>query len=187
MRKRRDFDDEDEEPGPRRRRYVEEYEEEDDEPVRRSRPRSSPFDEDDEEEEDVPAIAPEEDLENILDLIDRHRLQLETQTRLLHQLLKRHPDLKAEYEDFLRCGGVTGEDFERYQQGRMRPRLLNHRGNLRLVSKSQPVQLSGVASVSVGVMTPTTRPNDPAGRTGRSCLRAPRKIAASPDLCESDA
>jgi hypothetical protein len=131
MRKRRDFDDEDEdeEPGPRRRRYVEEE--------RRSRPRSRRFDDD--EEEDVPAIASEEDLENILDLIDRHRLQLETQTRLLHALLKRHPDLKAEYEDFLRCGGVTGEDFERYQQGRMRPRLLHHRGHLRLVRTSPPI------------------------------------------------
>jgi hypothetical protein len=82
---------------------------------------------------------PEEELYNLLRDIDRHRVRLQAQTRLLHQLLEHNPDLKAEFEDFLRSGGLSREDFERFQDGTMRPRLLNHRGNLRLVSKSQPL------------------------------------------------
>ena len=87
-----------------------------------------------EEEEREPEYDPENELERILQHLDsfRHRFALEF--RLLNSLLTRHPDLRAQYESFLRSGGISSEDFDRFLEGDMRPRLTPRKGHLRLVS-----------------------------------------------------
>ena len=91
-----------------------------------------------EEEEREPEYDPENELERILHRLDsfRHRFALEF--RLLNSLLTRHQDLRAQYESFLRSGGISSEDFDRFLEGDMRPRLTPRKGHLRLVSNIRP-------------------------------------------------
>ena len=48
------------------------------------------------------------------------------------------PALRAQYESFLRSGGISHEDFERFLDGDMRPRLTPRKGHLRLISNTRP-------------------------------------------------
>jgi hypothetical protein len=94
------------------------------------------YNEDEDEEE--PEYDPEEELEHFLQRLDRFRRQFALEFRLLNSLLTRHPDLRAQYESFLRSGGISHADFERFLDGDMRPRLTPRKGHLRLVSNTRP-------------------------------------------------
>jgi len=80
----------------------------------------------------------EEELKHLLQRLDHYRQQLESERRQLNQLLNRYPELRQQYESFLRSGGISSEDFERFLDGDMRPRLTPRKGHLRLVSNTRP-------------------------------------------------
>src|SRR5262245_8829821 len=113
------------------------------------------FDDDDDDEE-APAISPHEELEHFLQRLDRFRHQFALEFRLLNSLLTRHPDLRAQYESFLRSGGISPEDFERFLDGDMRPRLPPRKGHLRLVSTRPRIVHR------IGIRQPSDPPDDAA-------------------------
>jgi hypothetical protein len=119
------------------RKFDDDDDEEEERPLRRRYLRRRYLDEDEDEEERGPEYDPEEELEQILQRLDRFRRQFALEFRLLHSLLTHHPDLRAQYESFLRSGGISHEDFERFLDGDMRPRLTPRRGHLRLVSNTR--------------------------------------------------
>src|SRR5262249_59318964 len=84
--------------------------------------------------EQGPKYDPEKDLENVLYRLDDFRYRLALELRVLNSLLNRHPELRQQYESFLRSGGISSEDFDRFLTGDMRPRLTPRRQHLRLIS-----------------------------------------------------
>jgi hypothetical protein len=91
-------------------------------------------------DEEVLAIAPEEELEDILHSIDCYRQQLNSRMQQLSRLFTYHPDLRSQYLAFLRTGGISAQDFEAFQEKKLRPRLIPQRGHLRLIHNKPAVR-----------------------------------------------
>src|SRR5262245_31529030 len=82
------------------------------------------------QDDEAPAIAPDEELADLLDRLDRCRMQIDLGMRQLGALLKQHPALDEKYQ---------AQDFERFQQGRLRSRLTPSRAHLRMIHNRKPV------------------------------------------------
>jgi hypothetical protein len=70
---------------------------------------------------------------SILDSIDRCRARLRDEQALLAQALREEPELRRQWQEFTRVGGVTAYDFERFLEGRFRHRRTRQRRHMRLV------------------------------------------------------
>ena len=111
------------------------FDDDDDEAwLQRKRLRERHVPEYDDDEDEGENETPEEELENILYRLDGIRRQFALEFRLLNSLLNRYPELRQQYESFLRSGGISSADFDRFLEGDMRPRLTPRKGHLRLVS-----------------------------------------------------
>ena len=99
----------------------------------------------------------EEELKYLLHHLDHYRSQLESGMRQLNSLLNRYPELRQQYESFLRSGGISSDDFDRFLDGDMRPRLTPRKGHLRLVSHTRPRLVR-----RVHIRRPSDEPDDAA-------------------------
>jgi hypothetical protein len=96
------------------------------------------------DEDDAPELDPEDELIEQLERIERSREQLNRHAIALRHLFRRYPGLQQKWEVFIRSGGISASDFERYLDGQLqlRPRIIYQRQHLRLVSNRRPA-LSG--------------------------------------------
>ena len=76
---------------------------------------------------------PEDELERLLEEMERDREKLNLDMLALRLLLRRHLDLEARWRQFTGVGGITASDFRQYLAGQWRPRVTRQRRHLRLV------------------------------------------------------
>jgi hypothetical protein len=124
--------DNDDEPPPRRRTR-------DDDNLDELRPRPrrrEPSDGDD----IIAESEPQGELIEVLELIERSREQLNRHAIALRHLFRRYPGLQQKWEVFIRSGGITASDFERFLDGQLqlRPRITRQHRHLRLIISRRP-------------------------------------------------
>jgi hypothetical protein len=99
-----------------------------------------PAETDDDEDDGYYLDDPEEALTRLLKRIGSIRDQLDQTQGQLSDLLQEEPELAQQYRRFIQQGGLTAEDFERFQLNLLRPRITRSRKHLRLVSSTKPVK-----------------------------------------------
>ena len=93
-------------------------------------------DEDDEiiDEDEFCEDSAADELIDTLKTIERHRAELEAAARYFEAVLDGNPDLRQQWQEFTRGGGVSSGDFRRFLDGKViRYRPTRHRKHLRLV------------------------------------------------------
>jgi hypothetical protein len=85
-------------------------------------------------------LNPELELIETLCRIEAAQDQLLKQRLKLAELLHRDPDLKESWQAFTRAGGQTAEEYERFRNGQLRPKIVRGRRHLQLVNLHSPAQ-----------------------------------------------
>jgi hypothetical protein len=76
----------------------------------------------------------ERDLLNAREDIERQQARLDKAHQEFRQLLDDEPALAMMWKKFESNGGVDAEQLKQFIKGKMRPRIITKRGNLRLIS-----------------------------------------------------
>ena len=77
----------------------------------------------------------EDDLLALLRQIERKQAELATIRKSL-SVIVRNPLLSRIWRKFTSSGGITADDFARFREGRLRPRIVHGRRHLRLIQQS---------------------------------------------------
>lgn len=76
---------------------------------------------------------PSQPIRHFLTALEKHQRAVAAAVSLLVAELRSDPDLRAQYDSFVRAGGVSAEDWRRYQRGEKLRGMIGHRQHLRLL------------------------------------------------------
>lgn len=79
----------------------------------------------------------------LLEQIEHHRAQLDACNNTLREWLNISTDLTEAWAKFTAQGGIDGDDFLKFMQGKLRHRIrpLRQRRHLRLISNQKPERI----------------------------------------------
>jgi hypothetical protein len=94
---------------------------------------------DEDYDDDTRSYVEVDEVIGLLRNIERYRGALARDTATLQRWLDGSSELQELWSKFMRCGGVTADDFRQFIDGRFRDRRIRQRRHLRLVSSKASV------------------------------------------------